>query len=1002
MLRTGSACTANDVLTRASLDALARDLELPTSTTLAAVQAAPPVARGTVTDLPLPDALRRELSASRVDEIVLVPIGPAGAEEGVLLLGWGSGQPGPARARSDAQTTEQDAQGATTESGPHAAAHRMDAGRDGGGRQPTPDDLLITAAAYLASLVANAEQTDELLRRDEAHRELDEQQALARRLDTLDELTRIGEGASTFEEFAARTVARVSAVLGAVGAQYGVFRPDGRFESAAMVGITDAFASLHRADSALRVDHAALIENGKPTIRGFDRALAGDLTKRAAEAAGYAAFAAIPVHVEGHLSAALMCVFDRQPDELGLDPAVLGSVARIAGIALTNFRRRERLEDALAAERRLVGLRQTLESLTIVGETATQFRDLAEVTVRQVVSVLGARFGAYAVIEPGQPMSYVGLIGVPPTFDIAWFERTARLRSFLETGPAYVQAMPAEAAPGDPRVAVTGDLTAYAALPVHDGGQVAAAIIVWFDRPAGALRIEQRELDAVSRIASISLANFRLRERLVASEARYRTLFEESPEPLLLATREGTITEANEASVRLFGDDEGWLVDRSLGEVIEWDPDRNDERLRRLSAMGRLAFRGLGRQSGGGRFPYEVVVHGVDVSGEPRLLLLIRDLTDEQRLQQELVQAQKMEAIGMLVSGVAHELNNPLAAIRLFSQLLRRDPRLPEDLRSDADLFEREVDRTKRIVQNLLDFARQRPPERHATRLDVLVGNVLDLQSYSLGAGGIAVDVDVPLSLPVVELDRGQMQQVLLNLLQNAIQSIGSSRASGRIRIAAQPRLRSDGEEVVWLSVADNGPGVPPELRERLFLPFFTTKEPGKGTGLGLSVSFGIVAAHDGHLWYESPPEGGARFVIELPLKAASEPAHREPADLVPGVAGVRRGEIDPARSVSAGPGVGYRANAQPDAAADAEAATPTTGAAAAGAAAGAAAWGRGGRGGDRGGGGGRGGDLGAAAAGAVTSGAAAAGAVTSGAAAAGAVTSGAAAAGAAAAGRRP
>jgi two-component system NtrC family sensor kinase len=232
-----------------------------------------------------------------------------------------------------------------------------------------------------------------------------------------------------------------------------------------------------------------------------------------------------------------------------------------------------------------------------------------------------------------------------------------------------------------------------------------------------------------------------------------------------------------------------------------------------------------------------------------------------------------MEAIGQLVAGVAHELNNPLASIVAFSQLMRRDPRLPDDMRRDADLLVAEADRTRRIVQNLLDFARQRRPERHPTHLRRLVESVLDLQSYSIGAGQITVSVDIPDELPLVAVDRAQLQQVLLNLTLNAIQAIRATREPGSIAIMGAEMPGPGDERRVRLEVADSGPGVSDEDRERLFVPFFTTKEPGEGTGLGLPVSFGIVAAHGGTLTFEPGPGGrGAVFVVTLPIEA-------EPAD---------------------------------------------------------------------------------------------------------------------------
>ncbi len=243
-------------------------------------------------------------------------------------------------------------------------------------------------------------------------------------------------------------------------------------------------------------------------------------------------------------------------------------------------------------------------------------------------------------------------------------------------------------------------------------------------------------------------------------------------------------------------------------------------------------------------------------------------LPNPERLRHELAQAQKMEAIGQIVPGVAYELRNPLAAIVTFSQQLRHDPRLPDDLRQDAELLVQEADRTRRIIQNLLDFARQRPPERHPTDLRVLVDSVLDLQSHTIGSHGIEVEVDIEPDVPPLPLDRAQMQQVLLNLTLNAVQALSGTGSGGRLRIHATVVHRGD-DRFVALSVVDDGPGVPDEFRDRLFVPFFTTRRPGEGAGLGLAVSADIVAAHGGRLRHEPGHGGrGAAFVVELPMTA--------------------------------------------------------------------------------------------------------------------------------------
>jgi CheY-like chemotaxis protein len=205
-----------------------------------------------------------------------------------------------------------------------------------------------------------------------------------------------------------------------------------------------------------------------------------------------------------------------------------------------------------------------------------------------------------------------------------------------------------------------------------------------------------------------------------------------------------------------------------------------------------------------------------------------------------------------------------------FSQLIRTEPTLPADLRTQADLLVQEANRTRVIVQNLLDFAGQRPPERIRTDLRPLVESVLGLQAYVLSRNRVSVELDLPSDLPQLSVDRSQLQQVLINLTFNSAQAIKAAGRPGTIRIAAQ-RIAAPGDERVQIVVADDGPGIPAEIESRLFVPFVTTKEPGEGTGLGLSVSFGIVTGHGGTLRHEPNAAGGATFVIELPVEAAGE-----------------------------------------------------------------------------------------------------------------------------------
>ena len=235
--------------------------------------------------------------------------------------------------------------------------------------------------------------------------------------------------------------------------------------------------------------------------------------------------------------------------------------------------------------------------------------------------------------------------------------------------------------------------------------------------------------------------------------------------------------------------------------------------------------------------------------------------------QAQLVQAAKMSALGQLVSGVAHELNNPLSVIIGYGQLLlARD--VPATLKRPLELMVAQGDRMAKIVRNLLYFARQRPPERAAVDIRQVMEQTLSLRLNHLTLSGIAVERDFPDALPVINGDAQQLEQVFLNLLLNAEQAIHETKAAGRIALRA--RLRPDGR-AIFAQVVDDGPGIPADALPRVFEPFYTTKTVGMGTGLGLSVSYGIVQEHGGRLTVDSRP-GETTFTLELPVTAPPTP----------------------------------------------------------------------------------------------------------------------------------
>ena len=241
------------------------------------------------------------------------------------------------------------------------------------------------------------------------------------------------------------------------------------------------------------------------------------------------------------------------------------------------------------------------------------------------------------------------------------------------------------------------------------------------------------------------------------------------------------------------------------------------------------------------------------------IVLVLTDITDSAVLRDKLVHTEKMAAIGQLVSGVAHEVNNPLTAILGFADLLLENPDLPEAARKDLRVILQEAQRTKQIVQNLLITAREMPPQRIAVDLNSILRRTIQLRSYDFNSHGVDVIEHLDQNLPEVVGDPQQLQQVFLNILNNAYDAVQPSGRSARIEI-----MTTKSGSSVEVSFTDNGPGI--SHPDKIFDPFFTTKEIGKGTGLGLSICYGIVKEHRGEILCHNNIGGqGATFIVRLP-----------------------------------------------------------------------------------------------------------------------------------------
>ena len=244
------------------------------------------------------------------------------------------------------------------------------------------------------------------------------------------------------------------------------------------------------------------------------------------------------------------------------------------------------------------------------------------------------------------------------------------------------------------------------------------------------------------------------------------------------------------------------------------------------------------------------------------IVVVLTDITDSAVLRDKLVHAEKMAAVGQLVSGVAHEVNNPLTAILGFADLLMENPDLPETARKDMRVILQEAQRTKQIVQNLLSFARQMPPQRSAVQLNTILRRTMQLRAYDFNSHGVDIVEHLDEGLPEVMGDAHQLQQVFLNILNNAYDAVHEVGRPARIEI-----MSTKAGDAVEVSFCDNGNGI--SHPDKIFDPFFTTKEVGKGTGLGLSICYGILKEHGGEiLCHNNTDRPGATFVVRLPAAA--------------------------------------------------------------------------------------------------------------------------------------
>ena len=381
-------------------------------------------------------------------------------------------------------------------------------------------------------------------------------------------------------------------------------------------------------------------------------------------------------------------------------------------------------------------------------------------------------------------------------------------------------------------------------------------------------------IEKIIHVASDISEQKRIENELIKSQERFRSLVEDINDIIFTIDSQGNITYVSPAFERIFS----YRIDEMMGknfksyihpddlpEVLErfeklFDGDLEPSQYRLIDRDGSSVFVESSSR------PIYQDGHPVGITG------VLRDITEKKKLQQQFLQTEKLSSLGGILSGVAHELNNPLTTIVGFSELVMKKD-VPESVREDLKIIQEEATRSSKIVQSLLTFARKHAPEKRMISINRVVKEAHKLREYELKVDDIRTDLKLSDELPDTYADPYQMQQVFINLINNAHHAL-LEKSGGLLTIATYQE-----KDTACILFEDNGPGIPQEHINRIFDPFFTTKEVGKGTGLGLSVVYGIISEHDGEISVESEPGEGTTFVIRIPI--IEKTSHREDVEQV-------------------------------------------------------------------------------------------------------------------------
>jgi PAS domain S-box-containing protein len=401
--------------------------------------------------------------------------------------------------------------------------------------------------------------------------------------------------------------------------------------------------------------------------------------------------------------------------------------------------------------------------------------------------------------------------------------------------------------------------------------------------PADDFRVLLTTLMTIAGLALLTTRTIFQRTELRRADARLRLLgsvAQQAGDLVIVFDRTWLVREANDAAVAALGYTREELARLRCPDLTAEDghaAGREADRALQADQAWRGAI--VRRRKDGSTFPAASTMGALrtEAGRVTHFVAVERDVTDELRVRDKLVSTERLSAVAEVVSGVAHEINNPLQAILGCTELLLDGAAsLPEQARKDLETIRSEAGRAGQIVKNLLGFVRRGGGERGIHDVNAIVRKIALLRAYHLRQTGIELDLRCHPESLLARVNEDDIKQVLANLILNAEHAIAGSGRGNRISVYTWRDAHG-----IAVQVADDGPGVPPEMRGRIFEPFFTTRRVGEGTGLGLSVSLGVAIAHGGGLEFAPSPEGGASFRLTLPPMEEAEAARGEPAAAV-------------------------------------------------------------------------------------------------------------------------